>query len=145
MIEERPQLMNFGRRGADLLLRVGDIFAVLPAARIRTVGTGEECQRPAHTAAAHFGQRVGQQRMPIAIAPINRQRRAVGGQLRFERGDECPILVVDRTATAEVIIVLGHGKHPLGGTFLPRSTFSKNGNTCSGASGPPNETINTAS
>ena len=83
-------------------------------------------KRPPHAAAAHFGQRVGQQRMPIAIAPIDRQRRAVGGQLGLEGGDQGPILVVDRTAAAEMLVVLGHGQHPLArDIFAPQHVFQK--------------------
>ena len=39
-------------------------------------------------------QRVGQERMPIAIAPIDRQRRAVRLEFGAQRGDQGPILRV---------------------------------------------------
>ena len=46
--------------------------------------------------------------MPVAIAPVDGQFDAVGGELGAEGGDEGPVLVVDGTATAEVLVVLRH-------------------------------------
>ena len=49
--------------------------------------------------------------MPVAIAPIDRQLRAVLGQFVLERGDQFPGLLVDGAFTAEMVVVLGDGQH----------------------------------
>ena len=113
MIEEHAELVDLRRRRADLLLGAGDVFAILPAAGIRTERAGDERQRPLHAVGRHLPQRIGQQRMPVAIAPVDRQLRPVLGQFPLQRGDQLPILIVDRALAAEVVVVLGDFEHPL--------------------------------
>ncbi len=62
--------------------------------------------------ASHLAQRVGEQRMPIAIAPIDGQARAVARQLFAKPGDQRAVLIVDRALAAEVVIMLGDRQHP---------------------------------
>ncbi len=69
---------------------------------------GHEGHRVPHAIVAHLPHRVGQQRMPVPIAPINGQRNTLP-QRRHQRA----ILIVDGTAAVEVVIVLGHFEHPL--------------------------------
>ena len=45
--------------------------------------------------------------MPVAVAEVDRQVNAVVGQLSFERGDQRPVLGVDRADAAEMRVVLG--------------------------------------
>ena len=80
---------------------------------IGTVSRREERQRTADSVAGHFGQRIRQQRVPIAIPPINSPGGTVAIQLALEGGNQGPVLGVDRAYAAKVIIMLGHGQHPL--------------------------------
>jgi hypothetical protein len=41
--------------------------------------------------------------------------RTVCCQFYFERSDECPVLIVDRTAATELVVMFGHFEHPLAG------------------------------
>src|SRR6266581_3206893 len=67
--------------------------------------------------------------MPVSIAPINRQPGTMPIKLRLQRGDEFPILLVDRTAAAEMIIVLGHGQHSFARNILsPQDIFEEGNN-----------------
>ena len=77
-----------GAVGPDFCLCARDVLAILPAAGIRAERAGDERQRAAHAVGRHLPQRVGQQRMPIAIAPIDRQLRPVLGQFALERRDQ---------------------------------------------------------
>ena len=145
VIEERPDFINLRRTALDLR-RTGadvgrgklfgrttdrplggdDIFQILPAAGIRAVSRGEQSHRPANAIGTHLGQRVGQQRMPVAISPVDRQLRAVAGQLELQIADEGPILLVDRALAAEMIIMLGDREHPLPGDVLaPQDVFQE--------------------
>ena len=73
MIVEHADLVDFRRAFANLGLRLRDIFTVLAAAGIRTERRSDEGQRPLHAGGLHFGERVGQERMPVAVAPIDWQ------------------------------------------------------------------------
>ena len=53
--------------------------------------------------------------MPVAVAQIDWDGRALAGQLALQSGDQGPILVVDRALSAEVIVVLGGLRHSLPG------------------------------
>ena len=88
MIEEDSELVDGWRGGADFLLCAGDVLAILAATGVRTVGAGDEGQRVPDAVGCHLPQRVGEQRMPIAVAPIDRQVGAVRGEFRLERGDQ---------------------------------------------------------
>src|SRR5579883_3203581 len=51
--------------------------------------------------------------MPVAVAPVNRQRNSVPSKLHLERFDQLAVLPVDGTHTAEVVVMFGHFQHPL--------------------------------
>ena len=55
----------------------------------------------------HLRKRVGQQRVPVAIAPIDRGRDAARIEFRTQRGDEISNLTVERANSVEVEVVLG--------------------------------------
>lgn len=61
-----------------------------------------------HTVGSHLAQRIGQQRVPVAIAPVDRQLQP--GPLKFMLGrpDQIAILLIDGTHPAKAVIVLGH-------------------------------------
>ena len=98
-----------------------------------------------HAVGRHLAQRVGQQRMPVAIAPVDRQLRAVRGQLALERRDQLPVLLVDRADAAEVLVVLGDFEHPLARHVLAAEHVFEKRQHVVGPSGPPKETISRAS
>ena len=53
----------------------------------------------------------GSKRMPVAIAPVDRQLRTVAIEFGLQRSNQLAILFVDRTLAAELVIVLGDGQH----------------------------------
>ena len=59
----------------------------------------------------HLAQRIGQHGMPVAIAPVDGQVRAAGGQFGLERGDQFASLIVDGALAAELVVVLGYFEH----------------------------------
>ena len=84
-----------------------DVLAVLAASGIRIESGGEKCQRVPDAGVTHLAERVGQHRMPVAIAPVNGKMRTFGVEQLLEFGNQRAVLVVDRTAAAKVIIVFG--------------------------------------
>jgi len=72
--------------GADLIPRTqrllggGRVLAILLAARVGMMRGGDEHDRLPHTIGIHLLQRVGQQRMPVAHADVDRQRTAGGNK-----------------------------------------------------------------
>jgi hypothetical protein len=80
-----------------------DIFLVLPASRIRTEGRSRKRHRMLDPVGAHLPDRIRQHRMPIAVAPIHRNRKPLA-----QRGHQRAILIVQGAAAVEVIIMLGH-------------------------------------
>src|SRR5579863_3934272 len=113
MIEEHAQLFDFGRALANFLLCAGDVFPVLTASGVRTVGRRDKPERTPHAVFFHLKQSFGQQRMPVAIPPVHRQFRAVQREFRFQRRNQLARLLVDRTLAAEVVVVLRDREHPL--------------------------------
>ena len=74
----------------------------------------------------HLPQRIGQERVPVAIAKINGQTRPVAGKFFFEPRDQGAVLLVDRAFAAELIVVLGHGQHALArDIFAAEHVFQK--------------------
>jgi hypothetical protein len=113
VIEKRAKLLNLRHAVADVGLSSSDVLTVLPAAGVRTVRAGNERQRMLDSVGLHLAERVREQRVPVAVAPVNRQSRPMFGQLRFESSNQCSVLIVDRTAAAEVVVMLGYFQHPL--------------------------------
>ena len=50
--------------------------------------------------------------MPIAVAPIDWQMRTVCGKLFSKCSDQRAILVINRAATAQMVVMLGNFQHP---------------------------------
>ena len=111
MIEAHPNLVNFRGAFADLLLSLRDVLTVLATTGITTVDRSEKRQRARHAVVLHLLQGILEHRMPISIAPVNRQVDIVASQFLANGGQQLPVLLVDRTDAAEVLIVLGHLQH----------------------------------
>src|SRR5690606_23600728 len=74
----------------------------------------------------HLAKGIRQKRMPVAVAPVDRQIDIVGFQFLFERGDQGAILSVDWADTTEVIIMLRHCQHTLArDVFAAQDVFQK--------------------
>ena len=73
-------------------------------------------------------------------------RSPLAGEVLLERRDQRAVLVVDRAPAAEQEVVLARPRSRRSrGMPRPRVTFSRNGTTSSGFSGPPKETSRRAS
>ena len=118
--------MSTSGPGADFLAGPADVLAILPAARIRAVRRQDDRQGLLDAGLGHLAEGVGQHRVPVAVAPVDRQRHAVPSQLGAERVDQRPDLGVDRADAAEVVIMLGDLLHPLAGDVpAPRHVLQK--------------------
>ena len=113
MVVEQAQLQHLRSVGADLLLRVEDVLAVLPAAGVRAERRREERERLADAVVAHLPQGVGEQRVPVAVAEVDRQLDRVLGELPLDRRDQLAVLGVDRADAAEQVVVLRDLEQPL--------------------------------
>ena len=56
--------------------------------------------------------------MPIAIAPVERQRDVRRGEFGAQHREQRAHLIVNRTATIEMIVVLGDRHHSFAGDIL---------------------------
>ena len=72
---------HLGCARPHLLLRVEEVLAVLPAARVRRVGRREERERPLDPVVGHLAQRVGEERIPVPVAEVDRERDPVRVEL----------------------------------------------------------------
>src|SRR5205085_7516583 len=95
VVEEGAQLLDARRAFAYRRARSLDVFAVLPAARIRTISRNDEGERALDSVVPHLPDGVGQERVPVAVAPVDGQARPSLFKLAFERRDEFSVLPVD--------------------------------------------------
>ncbi len=135
MVEPHPQFFDRRRSGADLFLRRQDVLAVLPTTAVAAEHAGEKGERTFSTVVTHLSQRVGKQRVPIAVPPIDRQIDPVCGELVFQRRQQLPVLFVDRTDTAKTLVVFRHLHHPLAGDIFPAQNVFQEGDDVFGALG----------
>ncbi len=113
MVVELAQLVDHGSARADLCAGVLDVFEVLPARRVGAVRGRDERERSLDAVVAHLAHRVGEERVPVAVAPVHGQGVARRGQLGIERGDERTVVRVDRAHAAERVVLLGHDAEPI--------------------------------
>ena len=106
MIVEDAQLVDDGGAGANLGLRPRDVLQVLAASRVRAVRGGDERERPRDAVPHHRAERVGQERVPVPVAPVERQAQAVGAELLAKGVQERPVLGVDRADAGETLVVV---------------------------------------
>ena len=111
MIEECAQLVDLRRSRANFNLCATDVFAILPASGIRTVGRRHKGKRSVNAVLFHLPQGFRQHGMPVTVSPIHRQLRTVLRQFLLQSRDQFPNLLVDRALAAEVVIVLGDCQH----------------------------------
>src|SRR5579871_4567779 len=76
VIIERPQLVDFRRGRSRFPPRLVDVFEILTASRVRAEHRRHETECPLYSPRLHFAQRVGEERMPVAVAPVNRKTRS---------------------------------------------------------------------
>src|SRR5579863_9920120 len=76
VIVEGANLVNDGGAFAGGGPRLGDVFEILPATRVGTVGGRDKSQSPPHSVSLHLDHGVGQHRVPVPVAPIHRELRA---------------------------------------------------------------------
>ncbi len=84
MVEEGTELVDLGRPLADRGPGPVDVVEVLPAARIGAVGGGDERKCAADPVVGHTRHRVGQERVPVAVAPVDGQVGPAGGERLLE-------------------------------------------------------------
>ena len=82
MIEEHAELVDSRRRRTDFLLSPRDVFAILATAGVGAKRAGDKCERMRHAVGRHLSERVGEQRVPIAVAPVDWQPQPVCLQFR---------------------------------------------------------------
>ena len=108
MVVEQPQLLELRGIGSDELPGPLEVLPVLAAARVGAEGRGGEDEGPLDPVLGHRGHGVGDHRVPVAVAPVDRQVDAGVGQLTLQGGDQLPAVVVDGGAAAELLVLLGH-------------------------------------
>ena len=86
----------------------GEVFPVLPARRVRAVGARRDRDQRAMPVVRRLTQRVGEERTPVAVAPVDLQVHPAIPQFRLERSLQRPVLGVDRAHAAEVPVVVRH-------------------------------------
>ena len=77
VIVKDPQLFDHRSPRAGLLAGADDIVEILAAAGIGTERGGHESKRATNAVVPHLAQRIGHQRMPIAVPPVDGQARSV--------------------------------------------------------------------
>src|ERR1043165_8119051 len=76
MIVEDSKLRSARRSFTNFFACSRDVLLVLPAAGIRAVSGSDEAERTFDAVAHHLAERVGQEAMPVAIAPVDGKRGA---------------------------------------------------------------------
>ena len=78
MIVEQPQFVDLRRGGADRLPGELDVVEILPAAGIGAERRGDKGQGPFDAVFGHLADGLVEHRMPVAVAPVDRQPRPIG-------------------------------------------------------------------
>jgi hypothetical protein len=91
----------------------GDVLPVLPAARVGRVRRGDKRQQPSMPGGRGVAERVGEVRIPVAVAEVDGQVRPVGSEPLLQGRDQGTVLVVDRGAATVMVVVLRHLLQPL--------------------------------
>src|SRR6266550_8057314 len=128
MIVECANLLHARRVIPDNTSRLGNIFQILAATRIGTVRRSHERQRVLYSLVTHLPEGVSEQRMPVAIAKVNRQRRTISLQFNFESGNEFAVLLIERANAAKQFIVCGDLKQAFARDVPTAQYIFKEGN-----------------
>jgi hypothetical protein len=90
MVVEHTQLVD-NRRGWTGLGASGlDVLPVLATARVRAVSRGKVGQRPLSAVRHHLPDRIAEKRMPVPVAPVNRQLDLVTPKFLAESLNQLP-------------------------------------------------------
>ena len=96
VIEILPQFLQFRGGVTNRAAGPGDILLVLGAPRIPTPGRGAEDRRPADAVGLHLGHGVLDERVPVAVAEVDRQVLAAIAEFGADGVDEFAVDPVDR-------------------------------------------------
>src|ERR1019366_3095822 len=110
MFEKWPNFCDFRGVVSHLSASALDFFQILAATGIGTESRSREPDGAANSVLAHLAKSVCQQRMPIAVTPVNRESYHLA-----QRGDQFAILIVNGAAAFEMIVVLRYCEHALTG------------------------------
>jgi hypothetical protein len=121
MIEKWSKFLDQRGSGANLGARPFDVLEILAAAGTRTERRRDEGQRSTHTGVAQLADRDWEQRMPIAVAPVDWHTATMFRQFRTESGHEFAVLLVDRTIAAKLVVVFGNFQQTFAGYILAAS------------------------
>ncbi len=135
VVVEQPDLVELGGARTDRIPGPLQVFAVLAAAGIGAEGRCGEHQRPLDPIGGHLGHRVGQHRMPVAVAPVDREIDAGTAELGFDGGLQVPAVIVDRGSTAELGVLLGNDGQSLIGHVAALGHVAEEGEDVVGAFG----------
>src|SRR5690606_2696247 len=108
-------LLHEGRVRADGGPRRLDVLQILAAGGVGPVRACDKRQRPAYALVAHGRELVGEERMPVPVAPEHWQVQTRPVKLGPQRGEQAAALLVDGRDATEVPVVLRHGREPLFG------------------------------
>ena len=112
MVEVLPQFHQF-RRTVYRLAGPGDVLLVLRAPRVATPGRGAEYRCAGDAVRFHRRDGVFDERIPVAVAEVHRQRLAAFSEFGPDLLDQRAVDPVDGRHPTEVQIVLGDGHQPL--------------------------------
>ena len=96
MVETHADLLDPRRPRTDLGLGPHEVLAVLSTSAKATEHAGEKRQRPLPAVAFHLFESFGEHRVPIPVAPVDRQIDALRLKLGFDCRQQGPVLIVDR-------------------------------------------------
>ncbi len=138
VVEVVPQLVDLRHRqtlGPEGGEGVGEVLAVLAAARVRGVGTGRQYGDTAVPVVDHRAQGVGQVGRPVAVAPVDGQVQAVLGEVLAQCVQQFPVLRVDGADAVEQEVVLPHLLETLAGDAASTGDVLQEGDDVVGAFG----------
>lgn len=128
VVVEDADLVDFHSGKGGILECRGDIFAVLTAAGVAAEAGGDIAEHAADTVIVHLFESLWKERMPVAVAPIERQVDVVLIKFGAECGEEITALLVDRADTIEVVVVFGDFEESFAGDRFASEDIFQEGN-----------------
>ena len=114
MSRKWPDFDDFRRSLTHRRTGARNILGILTAAGIGPEGGRDKRDGIANPVVAHLADGIGQHRMPVAIAPIDRDLDDF-----LQRGNQSPVLIVNRAAAIEMIIMFRHFEQPFARNIAP--------------------------
>ncbi len=108
VVKVDPELVDLHRLRAGGGLRCVDVFTILPAARITAKRRCDKGEDARDAVGFHLCEGVVEKGVPVAIAEVDGEIRALLGEEFGERVDHGEVLLVDRAFAAEVVVMLGY-------------------------------------